>query len=282
MDNHGKPRVGHINFINCLPLHWGLTAGGFGHGLAIHPAVPSALNDLVVAGGLDVSPVSSIVYARHPDRLVILPGLSISAPGALQSIVVVSRAPLAALGGRRVALTAKSATSHGLLKIILAKAYGISPDYFVSPLGLADGVLDEADAALFIGDDALTAYHHRQSGLHYTDLGAEWRQLTGGAMVYALWVANRDFAARHPDRLAAVHRQLTAAFAHGLAHIDAAAAAVASSAPLTAAQIVHYIGLLDYRLDEPHIAALTTYYRLAAACGVIPAAPALAFAAVTP
>ena len=277
-----KPRLGHINFINCLPLDWGLTAGGFGSGLAVHPAVPAELNRMVTAGELDVSPVSSIVYAVNADKLLILPGLSISAPGALQSIVVVAKRPLAELGGRPVALTAKSATSHGLLKIIMKKAYGVEPAYVISPLSLAEGVLDGADAALFIGDDALFAYHNRQSGLLYYDLGAEWRRFTGGPMVYALWVANRDFAARRPDLLQTVYDRVKGGFAYGLAHLETAATARAGAAPLTAAQIVHYIGLLDYRLDEPHRQAVTNYYRLAAELGVIAAAPPLALAAVRP
>lgn len=275
-----KPRLGHINFINCLPLDWGLTEGGLGAGLEVQPAVPAALNKLVVSGDLDVSPVSSIVYAQNADKLLLLPGLSISAPGALQSIVVVARKPLDELNGRPVALTAKSATSHGLLKIILKQAYGVEPVYSVSPLSLADGVLDGADAALFIGDDALFAYHNRRDGLLYYDLGAEWRKLTGGAMVYALWVANRGFAARRPNLLQVVYDKVRAGFAYGLAHLKAAAAARAGSTPLTDGQVVHYIGLLDYRLDEPHRQALTNYYRLAAELGLIPSVPTLDFAAV--
>lgn len=277
-----KPRLGHINFINCLPLDWGLTEGGLGAGLEVHPAVPATLNRLVVAGDLDVSPVSSIVYAQNPDKLLLLPGLSISAPGALQSIVVVARKPLVELDGRPVALTAKSATSHGLLKIILKKAYGVEPVYSVSPLTLAEGVLDGADAALFIGDDALFAYHNRRDGLLYYDLGAEWRKLTGGAMVYALWVANRGFAARRPDLMQLVYDKVRAGFAYGLAHLEAAAAARAGRTPLTAAQVVRYIGLLDYRLDEAHRQALTNYYRLAAELGLIPSVPHLDFTAVRP
>ncbi|MDT8900164.1 menaquinone biosynthetic enzyme MqnA/MqnD family protein [Anaeroselena agilis] len=277
-----KPRLGHINFINCLPLDWGLTEGGLGAGLEIRPAVPATLNSLMVSGELDVSPVSSIVYAQNPDKLLILPNLSISAPGALQSIVVVAKRPLADLGGRPVALTAKSATSHGLLKIILGKAYGVEPEYSVSSLSLADGVLDGADAALFIGDDALFAYHNRRSGLLYYDLGDEWRKLTGGAMVYALWVADRGFAARRPDLLQLAYDKVRDGFRYGLTHLEAAAAARAGATPLTAEQVVRYIGLLDYRLDEARRQALTNYYRLAADRGLIPAVPTLAFAAVKP
>ncbi|MBC8014344.1 MAG: hypothetical protein H7X79_01185, partial [Sporomusaceae bacterium] len=50
-----KPSLGDINFINCLPLHYGLTHGGFRNSVSIYPGTPAELNRLVVSGELDVS-----------------------------------------------------------------------------------------------------------------------------------------------------------------------------------------------------------------------------------
>lgn len=274
------PRLGHINFINCLPLEYGLTEGCFGQGLDIRRDVPSNLNRLVVEGQLDVSPVSSIVYARNADKLLLLPDLSISAAGALESILLVSRKPIEQLDGDRISLTAKSATSHEQLKIVLHYAYGVSPEYFVSAKSLAEGVLDEAEAALYIGDDALTAYHHRQDGLLYYDMGDEWRKLTGGGMIYAVWVANRLFAERHPEALGMVHDRVQRGFAHGLARLSDAAATLNGRGSLKQEQVQHYIGLLNYQLSENHQAALLNYYKLAQGIGQVPGVPQLEFARV--
>ena len=67
------PRVGHIDFLNVLPLAYGYAHGG-ADGLAIERGVPAVLNSDLIAGRLDVSNVSSILYARHADKLRILRG----------------------------------------------------------------------------------------------------------------------------------------------------------------------------------------------------------------
>lgn len=275
-----KPSLGDINFINCLPLHYGLLQGGFGEPMNVKPGTPAQLNSLVVAGELNVSPVSSIIYAQHSEKLLILPDVSISANGGLQSILLVSKQPIGELGEARIALTAKSATSHGLLKIIMHHAYQANPEYFISPLSLEGGVLNDAQAVLFIGDDALYAYHHRQSGYYYYDLGAEWQALTGLAMVYAVWVVNRQFAKTSPTLLQMVYEQVTGAFAHGLAHLPAAAESLAGQVPFTNQQLIHYIQLLNYEFTPAHEQALLTYYKLAHGLQLIDQVPNIEFAKV--
>jgi chorismate dehydratase len=275
-----EPSLGNINFINCLPLHYGLDHGGFGQHVHIQSATPSELNNSVITGKLAVSPVSSIIYAQNSENLVLMPDVSISANGALESIVLVSKVPIEELGQARIALTAKSATSHGLLKIILHHGYQAAPEYFISPLSLTEGVLDQAQAVLFIGDDALTAYHNRVPGYYYYDLGAEWRKLTGLAMVYAVWVVNRNFSILQAKAVQMLYEKVTGGFAYGLAHIKDAADTLRGKFPLTAAQLVHYIGLLNYQFTPAHEEALLTYYKMAYGLGLIPIVPKLEFAKV--
>lgn len=273
-----QPRLGHINFINCLPLSYGLSYGGFARGLSIEAAVPAVLNQLIIEGKLDAGPVSSIIYARHSRKLLILPDVSISANGGLESILLVAKRPIHELGGARIALTNKSATSHCLLKIILQQFYQVVPEYHISGLSLDAGVMEDADAVLFIGDDALYAYHNRIEGYFYYDLGAEWKNLTGLRMVYAVWVVNRDFVQERPDDAAAIYRRVTGGFAYGLDHIDDAVDTLVGKMPFTTGQLSHYIHLLNYRFTSEHQQALTTYYRLAHGLGLIEAVPEIEFA----
>ena len=275
-----KPSLGDINFINCLPLHYGLVQGGFGIPVNVRSGIPTELNNLVIAGKLDVSPVSSIIYARHSENLLLLPDVSISAHGALQSILLVSKYPISQLGQARIALTAKSATSHGLLKIIMNQAYNGAPDYFISSLSLDGGVLDDAEAVMFIGDDALHAYHHRVAGHYYYDLGAEWRAMTGLAMVYAVWVVNRKFANLRPDLVQMVYEQVTGGFAYGLSHLSAAAQTLSSNNSFSTQQIIDYIHLLNYQFTPDHEQALMTYYKLAHGLGLIHKVPEIEFVKV--
>lgn len=275
-----EPRLGHINFINCLPLSYGLSHGGFGDGLEVHPAVPARLNRAVLAGELDASPVSSIIYAQHADKFLLLPDVTISAAGALESIMLVSKVPITELDQKKIALTAKSATSHVLLKIILGQAYQVAPFYFISYQSLAEGVLDTADAVLFIGDDALHAYLHQDEQYYYYDLGAEWKKLTGGQMVYAVWVVNRSAAAANPALAPLLHKRVTGGFAFGLENLAEAAAERAQTANFTAQEITHYIRLLNYAFTPQHQQALLEFYRRAHQMGLIEAVPTLAFAEV--
>jgi len=275
-----KPSLGDIKFINCLPLHYGLTHGGFGKQVQVHSGTPAELNSLILAGELDVSPVSSIIYAKHSEKLLLLPDVSINANGALQSILLVSKQPIEELRQARIALTAKSATSHGLLKIIMHHAYYANPEYFISPLSLEGGVLTDAQAVLFIGDDALHAYHHREPGYYYYDLGAEWRRMTGLAMVYAVWVVNRQFAAAHPDLVQMVYQQVIGGFSYGLLNLSKAADMLEEKVSFTAQQIKNYIKLLNYEFTSSHEQALLMYYKLAHGLGLIEKIPEIEFVKV--
>ena len=130
---------------------------------------------------------------------------------------------------------------------------------------------------LFIGDDALGAYLHQQEGYYYYDMGGQWRALTGGGMVYAVWVARREFAAAQPQAVAQVQQRLRKAFTYGLEHLDEAAAWIRRDG-FTPAEIVHYIGLLNYELTPTHQQALLGFYQRTHALGLIEKVPQLAFA----
>src|SRR5881398_4075839 len=132
--------------------------------------VPTDLNRCLLAGELDVAPIPSIEYARHADRLRILPRLCVSSEGAVDSIQLVSRLPLEHV--RTIAVTPESATSVVLTKVLLPEATHV-------PLG------EPADAKLLIGDDALQSAFEDPTP-HY-DLGRLWLERTGLPMVFAVW-----------------------------------------------------------------------------------------------
>ena len=56
--------------------------------------VPTELNRQLIAGELDVAPISSIEYARNADTLRLLPRLCVSSEGAVESIQLISKTPL--------------------------------------------------------------------------------------------------------------------------------------------------------------------------------------------
>src|SRR5438105_14187716 len=82
--------------------------------------VPTELNARLLAGELDVAPISSIEYGRNADRLRLLPRLCVGSEGSVDSIQLVSRKPLEQV--RSVAVTPESATSVVLTKVLLPEA----------------------------------------------------------------------------------------------------------------------------------------------------------------
>ena len=76
------------------------------------PGVPAELNRELLAGRLDVSGISSIIYAQGDESLVILPDICVRTDKAVTSILLVTKKPLEEIRDDRIILTAKSATSH--------------------------------------------------------------------------------------------------------------------------------------------------------------------------
>ena len=112
--------------------------------------VPTDLNEQLIAGEIDLAPISSIAYGRHADRLRILPRLCVSSEGAVDSIQLVSRAPVDRIDS--VAVTPESATSAVLVRVLF-------PDAEQVPLAEAH----DADATLLIGDAALKSMRGTRS-----------------------------------------------------------------------------------------------------------------------
>ncbi|MGH8889337.1 MAG: MqnA/MqnD/SBP family protein, partial [Acidimicrobiales bacterium] len=62
-----RPRVGHIQFLNCLPLYWGMVNSGALLDVELSRDTPDRLNERLVAGDLDIAPISLVEYLRHQD-----------------------------------------------------------------------------------------------------------------------------------------------------------------------------------------------------------------------
>ncbi|EKX97578.1 menaquinone biosynthesis protein [Selenomonas sp. oral taxon 138] len=273
-------RLGHIAFLNVLPLTYALAHGG-ASGLNILRASPAQLNGRLEAKNLDVSGVSSITYARHAADLLILPDVCIASDGDVRSVLLVSRVPAEEIKEGRVLLSDKSASSHALLKIILRRAYDAAPVYETRALTPDDPVPEGAEGALFIGDDALELYHHPPDGIYIYDLARAWKRLTGMRMVFGIWAAARAFAAAHPEELRLVHGRIAAAFRDWETVKDAAISEVLLGGRFTREELRAYLGsAVVWQLDEETLAGLRLFYQYAAEDGLIARAPEIELARV--
>ncbi|MGA5818161.1 menaquinone biosynthetic enzyme MqnA/MqnD family protein [Kitasatospora sp. NPDC094028] len=267
-----RPRVGHIRFLNSLPLHWGLARSSALLDLDLTRRTPDELNDALVRGDLDISPISLVEFLRNADELVVLPGLAVGCDGPVMSCSIVSRLPLERLDGARVALGSTSRTSVCLARLLLAEQYRVTPRYAVRPPDLP-AMMREADAAVVIGDVALTAGLHQaeELGLRVHDLGAMWKAWTGLPFVFAVWAVRRDYLARHPALVHRVHRALLAARDLAHDHLPEIARQAAHWEPFDAASLERYFRTLDFRLAGDQFAAIAEFARRAGPIAGFPA-----------
>ena len=268
-----RPRVGHIQFLNCLPIYWGLMRSGALLDVDLHKDTPDRLNSALVAGDLDIGPISLVEYLRHADDLLLLPDLAVGSDGPVLSVNLVSTRPLAELDGRRVALGSTSRTGVLLARMLLAGRYAATPDYYACPPDLTEMLL-EADAAVLIGDVALRAlYEAPRRGLTVTDLGQAWREWTGLPMVFAAWAVRRDFAEANPGQVKDVHEAFLRSREVCLGELDEVATAAARWEPFDAPTLARYFRMLDFALGERQVAGLREFARRAAALGEAPPLP---------
>ncbi|MDT5036769.1 MAG: chorismate dehydratase [Micromonosporaceae bacterium] len=268
-----RPRVGHIQFLNCLPLYWGLMRSGALLDVDLHKDTPDRLNAALIAGDLDIGPISLVEYLRHADELLLLPDLAVGSDGPVLSVNLVSTRPLPDLDGRRVALGSTSRTGVLLARLLLAGRYGATPEYFGCPPDLTEMLL-EADAAVLIGDVALRAlYEAPRRGLAVTDLGQAWREWTGLPMVFAAWAVRRDFAEANPGQVKDVHEAFVRSRELSVRELDAVAAAAARWEPFDAATLASYFRVLDFSLGERQVAGVREFARRAAELGEVPPLP---------
>ncbi|MER7171259.1 menaquinone biosynthetic enzyme MqnA/MqnD family protein [Streptomyces mesophilus] len=264
MDNspRSRPRVGHIQFLNCLPLYWGLARTGTLLDLELTKDTPEKLSEQLVRGDLDIGPITLVEFLKNADQLVALPDIAVGCDGPVMSCVIVSQLPLDRLDGARVALGSTSRTSVRLAQLLLAEHIGVRPDYYTCPPDLGV-MMQEADAAVLIGDAALRANLHDapRLGLQVHDLGAMWKEWTGLPFVFAVWAARRDYLEREPHVVRQVHEAFLASRDVSLEEVAKVAEQAARWESFDAGVLERYFTTLDFRFGPDQLAGVTEFAR---------------------
>ncbi|MEE4423946.1 MULTISPECIES: menaquinone biosynthetic enzyme MqnA/MqnD family protein [Streptomyces] len=257
-----RPRVGHIQFLNCLPLYWGLARTGTLLDLDLSKDTPEKLSEQLIRGELDIAPVTLVEFLRAADDLVAFPDLAVGCDGPVMSCVIVSQKPLEQLDGGRVALGSTSRTSVRLAQLLLAEKIGVRPDYYTCPpdLGL---MMQEADAAVLIGDAALRANLHDgpRLGLEVHDLGQMWKDWTGLPFVFAVWATRRAYLEREPDVVQEVHEAFLASRDLSLEEVGKVAEQAARWETFDEPVLERYFTTLDFRFGPDQLRGVTEFAR---------------------
>jgi chorismate dehydratase len=244
-------KLGRIGYVNMAPVFFRLEAD-----VEEIVGVPTELNRRLIAGEIDVAPISSIAYARHASSLRLLPRLCVSSEGAVESIQLISKTPFERI--RSIAVTPESATSVVLTKVLLPNAEHV-------PLG------EDAEAKLLIGDAALRSAFEDPTPHH--DLGRLWLERTGLPMVFAVWAAPEP---THPD-LIELEDALVASVQEARAEPELLAYESAERYGYPAGFLARYFEKLRYRFGPRERAGLYTFLELARDVGELEEVPELRF-----
>ena len=181
-----KPRVAASGYLNSAPLVWSFIKGSLRNAVTYIDAVPSHCADLLSRDEADFGLVPIIEYHRISTAKLVQ-GVCVGSRRKVRSVLLVSRFNnLKKI--RSIALDESSRTSATLTKIIFREFVGIEPGWTPSKPDITT-MLRESDAALMIGDPALT---FPRKGLNVWDLASLWHDFTGTGFVFAMWMAKTD------------------------------------------------------------------------------------------
>ncbi len=262
-----RTRVGDIQFLNSWPVTYALRKGIVPANVHLISGPPAELNRRLLTGELDASAVSSLLYLRHQEEFIPVPGLCIRSDSGVHSVLVVSYQSLATLKGRTIGVSNQGATTPALLKI-LAHQRQLKINLEVTPLRFPQ-ILEEYPAALLIGDEALQA-SQSADGLQWWDLGEAWNHWTHLPFVYSLWVVRRQLLEQQPDVLQELTDALSASYQWGKGHERELRAIMRKTHPFEVNFLKRYLQALSYDLDARAWAGLTRFAREAEAVGELP------------
>ncbi len=252
-----KARLGRISYLNVLPIYYAMESLFGVNGFHLVQGTPAELNAAMQRGEMDLGSISAMEYGRNSKDYLLLPDLSISSRGPVGSVLLFSRLPFQELTGRRVRVSAASASGAALVKVLLAKLFHVEPCYEAGLL--AKRPMAEVDAAMAIGDEALCMKQAHAMPFEL-DLGAAWQELTGLPFVFGVWAVRRAFAAAQPEATGTLHRLLLRSKTWGLGALPELSRLAAASFNMTPAQVLAYFHQLDYSLGPDHERGLSTFF----------------------
>lgn len=257
--------VGTVPFLNAVPLTWSLKGLGFPG--TIVSGAPAELSQWLAGGRIDAGLIPIADYLRGIGHRIV-DGIAISSDGAVCSVLVVSKTFLAE--AETIAFDRGSKTSVLLLRVLLAERYGVRP--LLIPMEPdVEVMLWRADAALLIGDAALTLIPKPQWKV--TDLGAEWKTMTGLPFVFAVWAIREGV-----EDEKALAGWLKAAKEEGIQNLWRITEEEAQRRHLDADFVHRYLTkFISYDLTLDHLKAIRLFNDLAVRHGYLPSRRELHF-----
>ncbi len=249
----GIVRIGCVPYLcSKVPIH-GMLGGGQGWEVVF--ATPAELVAMLRDGDLDAALVPAIEYFLRPGY-AILPDMSINSRLEAWSVRLFVRDGTDLRKVRRVALNPNSMMSNALLRILLAKKYGLSGVEYVLPTAGKDPAADATlDAFLKIGDAGLTFDNPAWKAV---DLGAEWWSFARLPFVFAVWLTKVGTDLQGADKRLIMSKR------EGLRQVAALARQYGVPLGLSERKAIEYMSrVIGYDLSNVELGGLKTFYRYA-------------------
>ena len=221
---------------------------------AVRNLVPRELGREAEAGTVDLGLMAAGDYLRMKDRFVMVGPFGVASRGAVQSVMLYSKRPAAALEGAVISVTPETSTSIRLLHLLLGARRGLNDIRYVRGLEPA-----QADGLLVIGDGAMRMRNQLPEGFtHVLDLGADWLEWTGLAFVYAVWAVRRELP---PETKLELRDFLDASLAAGLASLPEISRSI-TGLGWRPDEIEAYLRRFHYRLGPEDLEGLDRFEKL--------------------
>ena len=245
-------RIAASSYLNTAPLIWSFLHGSRRGKVELQDGVPARCAQLLSDSEVEAALVPVIEYQRL-QGVSLVPDVCVASKREVRSVVLVSRHDnLKNL--RSVALDESSRTSASLVKIIFREFLGFEPAWITHSPNL-ELMLEESDAALIIGDPAMTFSREQ---FRVWDMAGLWREHTSLGFVFAMWMV-RDTAAERCVRI-----DFAGARDEGIARREEIIDHYLPLLGLTRAVLEQYLKEnICFGLDEELRAGLDLFFRLA-------------------
>jgi len=255
-----------VSYLNTKPLVYGLEKSLIKHSFTLQKDVPSICARRLLEDEVAVGIIPSIEYARAKGGLKIIPDLSIASREEVKSVELFFNKDIKNIS--TIAVDTSSRTSVALLKILLQEKYELAPEYKPMVPDL-NTMLQEADAALIIGDKAL---HYQAEQPNKLDLASEWYDLTGLPFVFAFWAGTESGLSM--EDVEAIHES----YKLGAKNIDNISREFAKNQPYDWQFYADYLNTnISYQFSDEEKDAVLEFYRYAFYYGLIEFIPELHF-----
>jgi aminodeoxyfutalosine synthase len=250
---HRDRVVGKIPYLNSVPFYARLEKGPF----KILPVAPRRMGLLQERGLIDAGLFSLRDYLRQSETLELM-GWCIATRDQVKSVMLFSKEGWADLEGKTIAITDDTATSVKLLRVLLAKKYGVRAKF----VRLHSGVNDCSgyDAVLLIGDEALRRNKSGLDGFELVfDLAREWYDWQKLPFVFAVWAVRKNVPEKEKEFL---RRSLQRSLDSSESDLAGVGGPHGRSIGLTDEETQEYLEGFNFRLGDREREAIAAFEKL--------------------